>query len=207
MKHTPESLMAFEKRVADLFETGDLPFLMHLSGGNEQALIDLFTFVSPGDWVLSNHRSHYHYVLTGGSEAMLEGKIRTGKSMFVFDSEINFMSSSVLGGMCGIAAGLALGLKDTGKSVWCFVGDGAEDNGHLYEAVKHVQSQKLPCKFIIEDNDRSCGVSKDQRGSDYVMRWPSCVMRIGYAPTWPHAGTGTPTKVVFNKDVVNRFAR
>lgn len=205
-KKTKQQLIDFEKRICEIFDTGELPFLMHLSGGNEDELISIFESIDDGDYVFSTHRSHYHYLLKGGSEENLEMLIREGRSMFVFDKKIKFFTSSVLAGTCGIAAGVALSLniQQSKNRVWCFIGDGAEDEGHFYEAVRFVESMDLPCTFIIEDNDRSVVSNKNDRGSGYVLNWPKCVMRYTYTSFFPHGGTGTKNFVVFKEDIVGK---
>ena len=204
---TAEQLIAFERRIQELFETGKLPFLVHLCGGNERELIGLFKAVKPGDWVFSGHRSHYHYLLAGGSEERLESLIRGGNSMFVFDKDINFVTSSVLAGLTCPAAGVAASLKEKGSHnhVWCFLGDGAEDEGHFYEAVRYVDGHKLPCTFIIEDNDRSCDTTKMRRrgSNESNFHWPPCVIRYHYVPTYPHGGTGCKQWVKFDPEIVD----
>lgn len=196
---TKDQLIAFEQRICRIFETGVLPYLLHLSGGNEDQLIELFKEVADGDYIFSTHRSHYHYLLAGGSEERLEQLIRDGKSMFVFDRNLNFFTSSIVAGTPAIAAGVAQALKMKGsrQRVWCFVGDGAEDEGHFYEAVRYVQGFDLPCTFIIEDNDRSVAADKATRNGGCVIAWPSCVRRYTYTPTYPHGGTGTKAWVKF----------
>ena len=172
---------------------------MHLCGGNEDQLIEIFEDVIEGDYILSTHRSHYHYLLAGGDEDVLEKKILDGDSMFIFDKKLNFLTSSILAGTCGMAVGIAhsLKLENSPNKVWCFIGDGAEEEGHFYEAVNFVEGWKLPCKFIVEDNDRSVNANKSQRRGDFVMSWPSCVYRYQYTPTYPHAGTGTGNIIKF----------
>lgn len=202
-----EDLIRFEKKIYDIFETGDLPFLMHLSGGNENELIDIFKNISEDDYVFSTHRSHYHFLLKGGKEEELEEKIRHGNSMFVFDRKLKFFTSSILAGTCGIAAGvaLALKLKKSNQKVWCFIGDGAEDEGHFYEAVRFVDSNELPCFFIIEDNDRSVSSSKEDRMNTNVIQWPSCVIRYEYKSSFPHCGTGTKNRIIFNESAILKY--
>jgi len=190
---TKEQLIAAEKRIFDLFEEGYLPYLVHFCGGNEDQLIDIFKNISEGDYVLSTHRSHYHYLLAGGSEKSLEEKILKGDSMFIFDKKINFLTSSILAGTTSIACGVAFAIKEKGQNqkVWCFIGDGAEEEGHFYEAVRYVDGWNLPCTFIIEDNDRSDGTNKEQRRGKSNFIWPGCVIKYEYKSTFPHAGTGT----------------
>ncbi len=198
---TKEQLIAFETRIKRAFEAGELPYLLHLSGGNEEQLIKIFERIMPGDWIFSTHRSHYHYLLAGGSEHHLESLIRQGRSMFVFDKTLNFFTSSIVAGTCCIAAGVAEGVKrkNSEQHIYCFVGDGAEDEGHFSEAVYHVADQSLPCTFIIEDNNRSVEATVTERrgpkGRERV--WPPCVERYSYVPTYPHAGTGCKQRVTF----------
>jgi pyruvate dehydrogenase E1 component alpha subunit len=188
---TKEQLLTLEAKIIELYDSGELPYFMHMCGGNEDQLIEIFKEIKESDYIFSTHRSHYHYMLAGVSDEVLIEKIDRGDSMFIFDKKLNFLSSSILAGTCGIAAGVALALKmkKENKHVWCFIGDGAEDEGHFYEAVKFVQSNNLPCTFIIEDNNRSVESSKEDRGSTYVVPWPSCVRRYTYNATYPHSGT------------------
>jgi len=199
---TAHDLINFELRIRRLFAEGKLPYLIHLCGGNETQLIEIFKEIHPQDWVFSTHRSHYHYLLHGGDPDALEQMIRDGRSMFVFDLSRNFYSSSVLAGTCGIAAGVAQTLAEAGnpRKVWCFLGDGAEDEGHFYEAVNYVDGKNLPCTFIIEDNDRSVDTTKSQRGRG-MIGWPSCVRRYCYKPTYPHGGAGLKQIVSFDQSI------
>jgi len=196
---TAHDLINFELRIRRLFADGKLPYLIHLCGGNETQLIGIFQEIDPQDWVFSTHRSHYHYLLHGGHPDALEQMIREGRSMFVFDRRKNFYSSSVLAGTCAIAAGVAHALAEAGspRKVWCFLGDGAEDEGHFYEAVNYVDGKNLPCTFIIEDNDRSVDTTKAQRGRGRIG-WPPCVRRYHYVPEYPHGGAGLKTMVTFD---------
>jgi len=200
----------------ELFEAGELPYLLHFCGGNEDQLIDIFSRIQEGDWIFSSHRSHYHYLLAGGSPERLEQMIRDGDSMFIFDKELNFITSSVLAGTCCIAAGVAWSIKEEFRTklcppntrpplVWCFLGDGAEDEGHFYEAVMMVDGHDLPCTFIVEDNNRSVDTSKrDRRGVETPLIEVPCVRRYHYTPTYPHGGSGTSKRIQFNPDIKPR---
>lgn len=186
-----EELIAFEDRIGDLYLDNKLPFLFHLSGGNEKELISIFENINEGDYVISNHRSHYHALLHGIPPETIEDRILNGRSMFIYDRSRNFFCSAIIGGTPAIAAGIAWALKRKGskQKVWCFVGDGTEDNGHLYEAVRYVDGWELPCKFIIENNDRSVEASNSERwgkSGDYHWDSPS-VFKYKYEITYPHA--------------------
>jgi pyruvate dehydrogenase E1 component alpha subunit len=195
-----EDLRNFELRISQLWEAGDLPYLLHLCGGNEEWLVDFFLQVEEGDWIFSTHRNHFHALLSGVNAEKLEQCIREGDSMFVFDRERNFFTSSILAGTACIAAGIAWALKEEGSKnrVWCFLGDGAEEEGHFYEAVLMVAGHDLPCTFVIESNDRSVETSileRLPRGTR--IDWPACVVRYHYQPIYPHAGNGCKTMITF----------
>lgn len=197
---TRDDLIAFEARIAELWEAGELPYLLHLSGGNEQQLIEIFSRINEGDWIFSTHRNHYHALLAGIDRSRLLKLIRQGDSMFVFDRSRNFLSSAILAGTCCIAAGVAYALKTEGykNHVWCFVGDGAEEQGHFYEAAMMVDSHDLPCTFIVEDNDRAVSMMLTERRPRGVpFNEPNCVERYCYEPTYPHAGNGASKRIEF----------
>jgi TPP-dependent pyruvate/acetoin dehydrogenase alpha subunit len=188
---TKKDLIDFEKRIAKLWEEAKIPYYVHLSGGNEEQLIKIFKRIKVEDYVFSTHRSHYHYLLKGGSSEDLEKKILNGESMHVINKNINFISTSIVAGGPAIAVGIAYALKqeNSKRKVWCFVGDGAEDEGHFYEAVRYVDGQKLPCVFVIEDNNRSVETTKIERYGKSEIQWPKCVIRYHYKSTTLHAGT------------------
>jgi TPP-dependent pyruvate/acetoin dehydrogenase alpha subunit len=188
---TKKELIEFEKKIAGLWEEARIPYYVHLSGGNEKQLINIFKEVNPEDYVLSTHRSHYHYLLKGGSPEKLEKMILEGRSMHVIDKDLNFISTAIVGGGPAIAVGIAYALKQKNNKgkVWCFVGDGAEDEGHFYEAVRYVEGKKLPCIFVIEDNNRSVETPKIEIYGNYEIKWPNCVRRYKYKPTTLHVGT------------------
>ena len=190
-KWTREELILFEDKIGDLYLDNKLPFLFHLSGGNEEQLISIFENIEEGDYVISNHRSHYHALLHGIPPEVVEDRILNGRSMFIYDRHRNFFCSAIIGGTPAIAAGIAWALKKKGskQKVWCFVGDGTEDNGHLFEAVRYVEGWDLPCTFIIENNDRSVEATNSDRwgkSADYIWNSP-CVLKYKYEITYPHA--------------------
>lgn len=187
-----QELIKFERRISDLFNQAKIPYPVHLSGGNEDYLSEIFKEIKEGDYIFSTHRPHYHYLLAGGSPRDLEEKILKGNSMYVFNKNLNFFSSAIVGGCPAIAAGLAMGLKRKGidSHVWCFIGDGGEDSGHFYEAVRYVEGHNLPCTFIIEDNNLSVETPKEERYGKFELNWPKCVRRYHYDLVYPHVGTG-----------------
>ncbi len=215
---TADQLRDFELGIKSEWEDGKLPSLIHLCGGNEDQLIEIFKEVKDGDWVFSSHRNHSHALLAGIEPELLKQKIRDGDSMFVYSKQHNFLCSAVLSGCCGIAAGVAWALKHSASvkpgylmptKVWCFIGDGGEEEGHFYEAAMFVEANDLPCMFIIEDNNRSVDTPRDARrgaakGLEHLFK---CVRRYHYIPTYPHAGSGCTFKIEFDKEATERHRR
>jgi TPP-dependent pyruvate/acetoin dehydrogenase alpha subunit len=247
---TAQSLIEFESGIRELWERGQLPSLVHLCGGNEQQLIDIFSEIKKGDWIFASHRTHYAALLSGIKPEVLRQKILDGDSMFVYSRKHNFLCSAVLAGCCGIAAGVAwdikqnlkwiefkshgadkkvecvlcgkrIGHQDVAKGshaawhktnpqrVWCFIGDGGEEEGHFYEAAMFVEANDLLCTFIIEDNNRSVDTPRDHRrgaakGLEHLFK---CVKRYHYTPTYPHAGSGCSFKIEFCKEATERHKR
>lgn len=188
---TKQELIDFENHIGDLYLDNKLPFLFHLSGGNENQLIEIFKNIRPNDYVISNHRSHYHALLHGIPPETVEDRILNGRSMFIYDRVRNFFCSAIIGGTPAIAVGIAWALKRKGsdQKVWCFIGDGTEDNGHTYEAVRYADGFDLPVTFVIENNNRSVESTNEERwGSTADYAWNSSrVIKYKYDITYPHA--------------------
>lgn len=193
---TADELIAFEQEIAGLYEAGLIKAPVHLSGGSEAQLIDIFKGIKPEDWVLSSWRNHYHALLHGLPPNELKRQILAGRSMFINDAERRFYASSIVGGTLPIAVGLAMAIRRKGedRKVWCFVGDMTSETGAFYEAQKYAFNFKLPVTFVIEDNSKS--VLTETRaawgGRDLthpVSAWDN-VIRYEYELTWPHSGVG-----------------
>ena len=201
---TANDLIAAEREISDLWESGRAPFLIHLSGGNEKQLLSLSRAFRQGDWFFSTHRNHYHYLLAGGSVNDLCRSVEEGYSMFQYNKQLNFFSSSILAGTCPIAVGVAQHLASIASHnyVFCFLGDGAEEQGGFHESVLYATAQNLPILFVIEDNDRSVESSIEDRTRGFRLCWPeSHVYRYHYTPQYPHAGNGTKNLITFDKSI------
>ncbi len=124
-KWTVQTLKDFELLLITMFEAGKIRCPLHLSGGNEEDLIEIFKHIKPQDYVFSTHRNHYHYLLKGGDPDNLISEILgkdTGinhgqsRSMNICDPSINFFTSAIVGGNCAVAVGVAMALKKVGST-------------------------------------------------------------------------------------------
>jgi len=187
-------LIQFERELAKAFETGVIKCPIHLSGGNEDQLIKIFRHIYPDDYVFSTHRNHYHYLLhTNGRHFLMHKIVCENDSMHTCDAENNFYSSAIVAGCCAIACGVAVALKMQKKNtrVWCFVGDGALDEGWFYEAWRYAVGQDLPVTFVVEDNDRSvCTSKKDRWGKNRIPKLEGKIIYYKYKCKWSHVGIG-----------------
>src|SRR3989304_341766 len=93
-----EDLIAFESDIAQAVEAGMIRAPVHLSGGNEAELIEIFRLITPAAWVFSTHRSHYHALLKGIPADWLKAEILAGRSITINNREHKFFSSAAVGG-------------------------------------------------------------------------------------------------------------
>ncbi len=204
---TSDDLIKFVDRIAEHHDAGRLPFALHLAGGNERQLINIFSEIQEGDYVLSTHRNMYHALLHGIPPEKVEENILNGRSMFMFDRQKNFYVSAIIGGTVAIAAGISLALKNKGsdKKVWCFLGDGTEDSGNFYEAARYVDGYNLPCTYIIEDDRMAVEAPKERRwGTEKDLEWFPCVRRYHYVKSRPHIRTGNFAPLDVMKSVMKK---
>src|SRR3990167_1988105 len=135
---TKEELIAFENWTVETFNNGLLKSPVHLSGGNEEQLIEIFKDIKPNDWVFTTYRSHYHALLKGVPEERLKNWILDNKSIHFMDSEYKVFSSAIVGGCLPIALGVAMAIKIEEKDIRKKLGD---ENG--------IESCKINHMFIF----------------------------------------------------------
>jgi TPP-dependent pyruvate/acetoin dehydrogenase alpha subunit len=196
MKHTAESLTAFEAEVAARFNEGKIRAPIHLSGGCEKQLIEVFEKIGEKDWVFSNWRSHYHALLHGVPPERVMAEIMAGRSIALCFPEHRFFSSAIVGGNLPIALGVALGIKRRGGSerVYVFVGDMTAGTGAFHECMTYAFGHDLPIRFVVERNGKSvCTPTQEVWGGDRVpppYRPLKNVVEFDYELPWPHSGAG-----------------
>jgi pyruvate dehydrogenase E1 component alpha subunit len=193
---TIEKLIAFESKIADLFNNGKIKAPVHLSDGNESALINIFKDVRSDDWVFCSWRSHYQALLKGVPPEKVKTEILEGRSISLCFPEHKFFSSAIVGGQIPMATGVALSLKRNQKPghVWCFVGDMTSETGIAQTALRYAENHDLPITFVIEDNGLSVLTETRSVWKRSTLRFeenPSHkILCYKYTSKYPHAGAG-----------------
>jgi Dehydrogenase E1 component len=189
---TPERLIAFEKDIADTFNAGKIKAPVHLAGGNEQQLIDIFKDIRPQDWVCGGWRMHYHALLKRVPPQELKDAIVAGRSIGLCFPAQRVISSALVGGIVPIALGLAWAAKrrQEDEKVWCFIGDMTYYCGLVQECAGYAFAHKLPLRIVVEDNGKSVATDTKKAWGMEACETPS-VIRYAYTLSWPHVGTGT----------------
>ena len=191
---TPEELIAFEDDLAAEFEAGNIAAPLHLSGGNEKQLINIFEKVDKNDWVLCSWRSHYHCLLKGVPSAEVKSACKRGRSIALCFPEYKILSSAIVGGICPIAVGLAWAIKRRGtdEKVHAFLGDMTAMSGIAHECVRYCKGHDLPVHWVVEDNGLSvCTDTRETWGRSLAK---IVVDRYEYKMTRPHVGIGAWVK-------------
>ena len=187
-----EDLIAFEDDIISHWENGEIRGPIHLSNGNENELIKIFTKIGVEDWVFSTWRSHYHALLHGVEPSVLKQKILDGKSITIVDKECKFYASAIVTGTLQIALGAAKALKLQGSpnKVWVFLGDMAFESGIFYEVHKYARNYDLPLHFVVEDNGVSTNTPTLDTWGGIQREIPEDVIYYKYESKYPHYGTG-----------------
>lgn len=195
---TVEELIAFEKDIEAIYKTGVIRGPIHLRDGNEQQLIDIFKNIHAGDFVFTTWANHLEALLHGIPPEKVKQEILAGRSMSMNFKEHNFYTSAIVGGICPIAVGTAMGIKMRGQRqhVWCFIGDMTFFTGIAQESILYAQNFNLPITFVVADNFKSVGtVTRDAWGKSCAEIFGEPRIRpnlqyYSYALTRPHSGIG-----------------
>lgn len=194
---TVEDLQNFEKGIADDFLAKKIRAPVHLYGGGEAKLIEIFQkHVDQADWMLGGWRMHPHCLLKGVPAEELRKAIYDGKSISLSFPKHNILCSGIVGGVPPIAVGLAMALakKKSTQKVVVFMGDMTAETGIAYESIKYSINCRLPILWVIEDNGLSVSSSTLDAwgGTCGMMTDPEepKIIRYQYTPTLPHVGIG-----------------
>lgn len=161
----------FEEKAGQLYGMGEIAGFCHLYIGQEAVVTGMQACLKDGDQVITGYRDHGHMLACGmdpnGVMAELTGRVGgfsggKGGSMHMFSREKNFFGGhGIVGAQVPIGTGLAFANKYKGNDNLCLVyfGDGAANQGQVYEAFNMASLWKLPVIYVIENNDYAMGTS------------------------------------------------
>ena len=199
-KLTAQDLRNFELKIFELFKNKRITSPVHLRGGNEEQLIEIFNNIGEEDYCVCSWASHLECLLKGVPEDQLEASILRNKSICLAFKEYNIISSAIVGGNGPIAVGIAkaIKMKKENRKVWCFVGDMSFYTGAIQESIRYAEIHKLPITFVVADNGLSVTTPTSVCWGDKlkaeVERFSNCLY-YSYTNVFPHAGIGE--KVLF----------
>ena len=167
----------FEEKAGQLYGIGKIGGFCHLYIGQEAVVVGMTSTRIPGDQTITSYRDHGHMLACGmnpkGVMAELTGK-RTGYSkgkggsMHMFSKSENFFGGhGIVGAQVSIGAGLAFANKyrKTNNVSFTYFGDGAANQGQIYETFNMASLWKLPIVFVIENNQYAMGTSISRASS------------------------------------------
>lgn len=164
-------LRRFEEKCGQLYGMGEIGGFCHLYIGQEAVISAVDMVKQKGDSTITSYRDHAHIILAGTEPkyvlAELMGRATgcskgKGGSMHLFDVPNKFYGGhGIVGAQVPIGTGLAFAEKYNGTNNICFtfLGDGAVNQGQVYEAFNMAALWGLPVVYIIENNEYSMGTS------------------------------------------------
>lgn len=167
----------FEEKAGQLYGMGLIGGFCHLYIGQEAVVVGLEAAAKESDKRITSYRDHGHMLacgmdpngvmaeLTGRSGGYSKGK---GGSMHMFSREKNFYGGhGIVGAQVPLGAGLAFADKymENHSVTFTYFGDGAANQGQVYETFNMAALWKLPVIFVIENNQYAMGTAQERSTS------------------------------------------
>ncbi len=188
--HSYKEMLAirrFEEKAGQLYGMGLIGGFCHLYIGQEAVVVGVQMASQEGDQVITAYRDHGHMLVKGmearGVMAELTGRRGgysrgKGGSMHMFSREKNFYGGhGIVGAQVALGTGLGFANKyrNDGTVSVAYFGDGASNQGQVYESFNMAQIWKLPVVFVIENNRYAMGtsVARSSAMTDFSKRGAS----------------------------------
>ncbi len=167
----------FEEKAGQLYGMGLIGGFCHLYIGQEAVVVGLEAAARDGDKRITSYRDHGHMLacgmdpngvmaeLTGRGGGYSKGK---GGSMHMFSKEKNFYGGhGIVGAQVPLGAGLAFAdrYRENNCVTFTYFGDGAANQGQVYETFNMAALWKLPVIFVIENNQYAMGTAQERSTS------------------------------------------
>ena len=171
----------FEEKAGQLYGMGLIGGFCHLYIGQEAVVVGIQKALGEGDEIITSYRDHGHMLACGmearGVMAELtgrEGGYSRGKggSMHMFSREKNFFGGhGIVGAQVSIGTGLALSnwYRQNDRVAVAYFGDGASNQGQVFESFNLAALFKLPCIFVIENNKYGMGTSVERASASHDL--------------------------------------
>ncbi|HEX4302498.1 MAG TPA: pyruvate dehydrogenase (acetyl-transferring) E1 component subunit alpha [Rhizomicrobium sp.] len=168
----------FEEKAGQLYGMGLIGGFCHLYIGQEAVVVGMQSAQKEGDQVITAYREHGHMLacgmdpkavmseLTGRASGYSKGK---GGSMHMFSAEKKFYGGhGIVGAQVPLGTGLAFANKYRGSDAVSvtYFGDGASNQGQVYEAFNMAELWKLPVVYVIENNQYAMGTSVERSSAE-----------------------------------------
>lgn len=169
----------FEEKAGQLYGLGLIGGFCHLYIGQEAVVTGLQSAITPGkDSVITGYREHGHMLacgidpnivmaeLTGRASGISKGK---GGSMHMFSVEHGFYGGhGIVGAQVALGTGLAFAHKynEDGGVCLAYFGDGASNQGQVYESFNMAELWQLPVVYVIENNQYAMGTSVNRSSAE-----------------------------------------
>jgi len=165
------TIRRFEEKAGQMYGMGLIGGFCHLYIGQEAVVVGMQMALKRGDEVITGYRDHGHMIacgmepkgvmaeLTGRSHGYSKGK---GGSMHMFSVEKGFYGGhGIVGAQVPLGTGLAFANHYRGNDNICvtYFGDGAANQGQVYESFNMAELWKLPVVYVIENNRYAMGTS------------------------------------------------
>jgi pyruvate dehydrogenase E1 component alpha subunit len=174
----------FEEKAGQLYGMGAIGGFCHLYIGQEAIVVGMQMALKQGDQVITGYRDHGHMLATGmdanGVMAELTGRQGgyskgKGGSMHMFSKEKNFYGGhGIVGAQVSLGTGLAFANNYRGNDnvAVAYFGDGASNQGQVYESFNMAELWKLPVIYVIENNRYAMGtsVTRSSAQTDFSKR-------------------------------------
>src|SRR5689334_1172999 len=171
----------FEERAGQLYGMGLIGGFCHLYIGQEAVVVGMQLALSDGDQVITSYRDHGHMLacgmdpkgvmaeLTGRSGGYWHGK---GGSMHMFSKDKHFFGGhGIVGAQVSLGTGLAFSDWYRGNDRVCltYFGEGASNQGQVYESLNLAALMKLPVVYVIENNRYGMGTSVERASASHDL--------------------------------------